>query len=107
MATRSKVREAARSQATRSGRVPQSAIDAELQAFDDKDLRLRSVGKDVRKREAKRRLMDIEIKAGQPGTNLCRFTGVASAEKQRGKRPYFYKEKNVGRVGVDLCAKRV
>ena len=66
MATRAKVREAARSQATRSGRVPQSAIDAELQAFDDKDLRLRSVGKDVRKREAKRRLMDIDIKAGQP-----------------------------------------
>ena len=90
-----------------SGRVPQSAIDAELQAFDDKDLRLRSVGKDVRKREAKRRLMDIDIKAGQPGTNLCRFTGVASSQKQRGKRPYFYKEKNVGRVGVDLCAKAV
>eukprot|EP01044_Picomonas_judraskeda_P007940 COSAG03_NODE_880_length_5501_cov_6.629211_7_plen_45_part_01 len=43
MATRSKVREAARSQATRSGRVPQSAIDAELKAFSDKDLRLRSV----------------------------------------------------------------
>ena len=56
MATRAKVREAARAQATRSGRVPQSAIDAELQAFDDKDLRLRSVGKDVRQREAKRRL---------------------------------------------------
>ena len=30
LATRAKVREAARSQATRSGRVPQSAIDAEL-----------------------------------------------------------------------------
>jgi hypothetical protein len=44
MATRSKVREAARAQTTRSGRVPQSAIDAELRAFDDKDLRLRSVG---------------------------------------------------------------
>ena len=57
MATRSKVREVARSQATRSGRVPQSAIDAELKAFDDKDLRLRSVGKDVREREAKRRLV--------------------------------------------------
>eukprot|EP01046_Picozoa_sp_COSAG06_P098351 COSAG06_NODE_44454_length_363_cov_0.909091_1_plen_95_part_00 len=77
MATRSKVRDAARSQSTRSGRVPQSAIDAELQAFDDKDLRLRSVGLDVRKREAKRRITDIDIKAGQPGTNLCRFTGVA------------------------------
>jgi hypothetical protein len=49
-------------QTTRSGRVPQSAIDAELQAFDDRDLRLRSVGKDVRKREAKRRLMDIDVK---------------------------------------------
>ena len=107
MATRAKVRKAARAQSTRSGRVPQSAIDAELQAFDDKDLRLRSVAKDVRKREAKRRLMDIDIKAGQPGTNLCRFTGVASSEKQRGKRPYFYKEKNVRRVGVDLCAKAV
>ena len=63
MATRSKVREAARAQATRGGRVPQSAIDAELKAFDDKDLRLRSgVAKDVRKREAKRRLMDLDIK---------------------------------------------
>ena len=78
-----------------------------MKAFDDKDLRLRSVGPDVRKREAKRRITDIDIKAGQPGTNLCRFTGVASSEKQRGKRPYFYKEKTVGRVGVDLCAKAV
>ena len=57
------MREAARSQATRSGRVPQSAIDEQLKSFDDKDLRLRSVGKDVRKREARRRLMDIDIKA--------------------------------------------
>ena len=40
MSTRAKVREAARAQATRSGRVPQSAIDAELEAFNDKDLRL-------------------------------------------------------------------
>ena len=88
MATRSKVREAARSQATRSGRVPQSAIDEQLKSFDDKDLRLRSVGKDVRKREAKRRLMDIDIKAGQPGSDLCRFTTYSSAQKQRGKRPY-------------------
>ena len=77
MSTRAKVREAARSQATRSGRVPQSAIDAELEAFNDKDLRLRSVAPNVRQREAKRRLMDIDINAGQPGTNLCRFTGVA------------------------------
>ena len=107
MATRAKARDAARAQSTRSGRVPQSLIDAQLKAFDDKDLRLRSVGPDVRKREAKRRITDIDIKAGQPGTNLCRFTGVASSEKQRGKRPYFYKEKNVGRVGVDLCAKAV
>ena len=44
MTTRAKVREAARSQATRSGRVPQSTIDKQLKAFDDKDLRLRSVG---------------------------------------------------------------
>eukprot|EP01043_Picozoa_sp_COSAG02_P063402 COSAG02_NODE_8978_length_2374_cov_2.909011_1_plen_118_part_10 len=107
MATRAKARDAARAQSTRSGRVPQSLIDAQLKAFDDKDLRLRSVGPDVRKREAKRRITDIDIKAGQPGTNLCRFTGVASSDKQRGKRPYFYKEKNVGRVGVDLCAKAV
>ena len=107
MATRAKVRETARAQATRSGRVPQSAIDAELKAFDDKDLRLRSVAPNVRQREAKRRLTDIEIAAGQPGTNLCRFTGVASSEKQRGKRPYFYKEKTVGRAGVDLCKKAV
>ena len=97
MATRSKLRQAARSQATRSGRVPQSAIDEQLKSFDDKDLRLRSVGKDVRKREAKRRLMDIDIKAGQPGSDLCRFT-TSSASKQRGKRPYYYKEQNVGRV---------
>ena len=107
MATRAKVREAARSQATRSGRVPQSAIDAELKAFSDKDLRLRSVAPNVRQREAKRRLTDIEVAAGQPGTNLCRFTGMASSEKQRGKRPYFYKEKTVGRAGVDLCKKAV
>ena len=84
MATRAKVREAARAQTTRSGRVPQSAIDAELQAFDDRDLRLRSVGKDVRKREAKRRLMDIDVKAGQPGTNLCRSTGKASVDIRSG-----------------------
>ena len=87
--------------------MPQSAIDAELKAFSDKDLRLRSVAPNVRQREAKRRLTDIEIAAGQPGTNLCRFTGVASSEKQRGKRPYFYKEKTVGRAGVDLCRKAV
>ena len=37
---------------------------------------LRSTAKDVRRREAKRRLMDIDIKAGQPGTNLCRFTNT-------------------------------
>ena len=37
-------------------------------------------------------------------TYIPPFTGVASSDKQRGKRPYFYKEKNVGRVGVDLCA---
>ena len=107
MTTRSKVRETARSQATRSGRVPQSAIDEQLISFDDKDLRLRSVGKDVRKREAKRRLMDIAIKAGQPGSDLCRFTTYSSASKQRGKRPYYYKEQNVGRVGVNLCKKAV
>ena len=71
MTTRAQVREAARAQTTRSGRVPQSAIDAELQSFDDKDLRLRSVAKGVRKREAKRRLMDLDIKAGQPGSDLC------------------------------------
>lgn len=82
MATRSKVREAARAQATRSGRVPQSAIDAELKAFDDKDLRLRSVGKDVRKREAKRRLMDLDIKAGQPGSDLCVSRVVTRRQQQ-------------------------
>ena len=71
MSTRAQVRETARAQTTRSGRVPQSLIDAELQAFDNKDLRLRSVAPNVRQREAKRRLMDIDISAGQPGTNLC------------------------------------
>ena len=85
--------QAARSQATRSGRVPQSAIDAELQGVDDKDLRLRSVAKDVRKREAKRRLMDLGITVGQPGSDLCHiFTTYSSASKQRGKRPYYYQE---------------
>ena len=54
-----------------------------LKAFGDKDLRLRSVGKDIRKREAKRRLMDIDIKAGQPGSDLCQFTTYSSASKQR------------------------
>ena len=44
-----------------------------MKAFDDKDLRLRSVAPNVRQREAKRRLTDIEIAAGQPGTNLCRL----------------------------------
>ena len=88
MATRAQVREAARAQTTRSGRVPQSLIDAELQAFDNKDLRLRSVAPNVRQREAKRRLMDIDISAGQPGTNLCRFTGVASADRQRSRCVY-------------------
>ena len=39
------VREAARAQVTRSGRVPQSAIDAELQSFDDKDLHLTGLGR--------------------------------------------------------------
>ena len=46
----SSLSKAARSHVTRSGRVPRSAIDAELQAFDDKDLRLRSVAPNVRYR---------------------------------------------------------
>ena len=48
---------------------------------------------------------DIDIKAGQSGTNLCRFTGAASAQKQRGKRQYLYNEKTVGRASVDLWKK--
>ena len=60
MATRAQVREAARSQATRSGRVPQSAIDEQLQSFDNKDLRLRSVGKDVRKRPLRHPAMAVD-----------------------------------------------
>eukprot|EP01043_Picozoa_sp_COSAG02_P052710 COSAG02_NODE_5722_length_4095_cov_5.657908_2_plen_104_part_00 len=34
--------------------------------------------KDVRKREAKRRLMDLDIKDGQPGSDLCWFTTYSS-----------------------------
>eukprot|EP01043_Picozoa_sp_COSAG02_P005628 COSAG02_NODE_153_length_33128_cov_10.471253_23_plen_99_part_00 len=78
--------------------MPQSAIDAELKAFDDKDLRLRSVGPDVRKREAKRRLMDIDVKAGQPGTNLCRFTGQATLGPPKKGNPLF----SIFRGGWDL-----
>ena len=70
MATRAKARDAARAQSTRSGRVPQSLIDAQLKAFDDKDLRLRSVGPDVRKREAKRRLTDIEMRTTRGSTRI-------------------------------------
>ena len=76
MATRSKVREAARSQSTRSGRAPQSAIDKQLKAFGDKDLRPRSVGKDVRKCEAKRHLMDIGLDASRPDNQVVIYVDL-------------------------------
>ena len=78
-------REAAQARATCSGRVPQSAVEAELQAFDGKRPAAALHRKDVRKHEAKCMLMDIEIKAGQPGSDLCRSTAYNSASKQRGK----------------------
>ena len=34
-------------------------------------------------------------------------TNLQTRRMQRGKRPYFYKEKTVGRAGVDLCKKAV
>ena len=50
----------------------------------DKDLRLRSVAPDVRQREAKRRLTDIEIAAGQPGTNrVARRSGAHGEARVR------------------------
>ena len=105
MATRSAARQAARAQSTRSGRVPQSLIDAELtQPLGQRDVRNRApFAPDARLREAKRRLGDPETAAGRPGTNLCRFTGEAKAATQAGKRPSFYTKKNVGRGGVSLC----
>ena len=40
-------------------------------------------------------------------SDIFRFTTYISAPKQRGKRPYYYKEENVGRVGVNQsCAKK-
>jgi hypothetical protein len=41
--------------------------------------------------------------AGQPGGNLCRFTGPKSAEQQTGKRPWFYAKRNVGVAANALC----
>ncbi len=37
----------------------------------------------------------------------CAFTTYSTVSKQRGKRPYYYKEENVDRVGVNLCKKAV
>ena len=46
---------------TRSGKVPQSRIDAQLKTpLKLKDKQLSSVAPDVRKREAARRLKDVE-----------------------------------------------
>ena len=105
MATRAATKAAAQGRVTRSGRVPQELIDAELtKALGERDVRLRSLAPDARLREAKRRLGDPDTKAGRPGTNLCRFTGEAKGEVQTGKRPSFYTKKNVGRAGVALCA---
>jgi hypothetical protein len=102
MATRAALRAAARGQSTRSGRVPQELIDAELtKALGQKDVRLRSLAPDARLQEARRRLGDPETAAGRPGTNLCRYAGDDT--KMAGKRPSWYTEKTVGRAGMSIC----
>jgi hypothetical protein len=56
-----------------------------------------------RKKEALRRLGDLDDDAGRPGDNLCRFTGPKSAEEQTGKRPWFYDKRRVGQAANALC----
>ena len=71
--TRGRATAAAREEGgrTRSGQIPQSRIDAQLKTpLKSKDVQLRSVAPDARKREAKRRLKDVEEPAGRPGTKL-------------------------------------
>ena len=68
--TRGRATAAAREEGgrTRSRQIPQSRIDAQLKTpLKSKDVQLRSVAPDARKREAKRRLKDVEEPAGRPG----------------------------------------
>ena len=61
MATRAATKAAAQGRVTRSGRVPQELIDAELtRALSIKDRRLGSIGPNVNVQEARRRLCDPE-----------------------------------------------
>ena len=102
--TRRAATAAARAQSTRSGRVPQERVEAQLEpAFGDRDVRLRSVAPNVREKEAQRRLRDEEEPAGRAGRNNCRQTGPASAEYNKGKRPWAFSTRRVGRAANLLC----
>jgi hypothetical protein len=102
--TRGAATEAARAQSTRSGRVPRGRVDAQLQpAFGDRDVRLRSVAPAARQREAKRRLGDEDEPAGKAGRNNCRMTGPATAEYNKGKRPWAFSVRKVGEAANSLC----
>ena len=102
--TRRAATEAARAQGTRSGRVPRERVDAQLQpAFGDRDVRLRSVAPNVREREAQRRLGDEDAPAGKAGRNNCRMTGPATAEYNKGKRPWAFTVRKVGDAANSLC----
>eukprot|EP01051_Picozoa_sp_SAG22_P017434 SAG22_NODE_2688_length_2310_cov_1.572139_5_plen_144_part_01 len=103
--TRRAATEAARAQSTRSRRVPQERVEAQLQpAFGDRDVRLRSVAPNVREKEAQRRLRDEETPAGKAGRNNCRLTGPATAEYNKGKRPWAFSKRKVGPAANALCA---
>ena len=102
--TRRAATKAARAQSTRSGSVPPARVDAQLQpAFGDRDVRLRSVAPNVREKEAQRRLRDSEEPAGRAGRNNCRLTGPATAEYNKGKRPWAFSKRKVGRAANLLC----
>ena len=84
--------------------MPRERVDAQLQqAFGDRDVRLRSVAPDAREREAKRRLGDEDAPAGQAGRNNCRMTGPATAEYNKGKRPWAFSVRKVGEAANSLC----
>eukprot|EP01046_Picozoa_sp_COSAG06_P018569 COSAG06_NODE_1297_length_9956_cov_20.957796_6_plen_482_part_00 len=102
--TRRAATAAARAQSTRSGRVPRERVEARLEpAFGDRDVRLRSVAPNVREKEAQRRLRDEEEPAGRAGRNNCRQTGPASAEYNKGKRPWAFSKRKVGPAANLLC----
>ena len=102
--TRRAATDVARGQTTRSGRVPQQRVEAQLEpAFGDRDVRLRSTAAGARKREAQRRLMDEDEAAGKASGNLCAFTGPNTAEYNKGKRPWAFSERKVGKAANTLC----